>query len=134
MAIKVATKFVQEIKYIPLGERAEDVKTSFTLKTLDYKTLSQLDDGLTSVGSDNQVSLKTGTYNRMALKHALQGWENFLDFDTGKEIKFKVDGNGTASDESLGYIPAELRNELASVVLEASRNPEKIKDFLGDGS
>ncbi|BDQ01947.1 MAG: hypothetical protein KatS3mg036_0501 [Ignavibacterium sp.] len=116
MAIALSRKTVD---YILESDRKLDKseQTIFKIKPLSAKQYARIQDSMRFSRKDNGDSNieNLGTYTYEVLLYGLVGWENFKDADS-QEVKF----NSKAVDESIDYLPIDVRYELANAIMELS--------------
>lgn len=106
-----ALKHLVAEHYVPLSERDSETPTRFLLRPLDG--IERLD---VTYYRDEMGNLSlSSSAARAALKHGLQGWENFLD-DAGSPVMY-IPGD---RDANLKRLPAELVAELATEIFVRS--------------
>ena len=128
MALTVSkAKLTTDFEYIPLSQKGEDTpfKVNFTAIKLD--ALAELQDAAIRINKDGEYSVSINTLNYAVIKEGLTGWSNIAD-DTGP-IRFKRDNNG-ATDSTLSLIPGDIRNELATVIVEVSKDLPNAAEYL----
>lgn len=102
-----ATPKLKSDWFIPESERESDNPTRFKYKPLDSE---QFNEVLLHVSKDSDTI--TGKGMNLAVHYGLQDWENFLDPDTGKELKF--------SRMNMKRIPNSIFLDLANTIIKAS--------------
>jgi hypothetical protein len=90
--------------------------------------MSRIDDRTTQVhnlgSKDKFAQLAAGTKNYETLRLGLVGWVSY-NFDDGSEVPFKTErdkglGLDVPTEETLSYLPPEVRNELAEAILNGN--------------
>lgn len=127
MAIIHNTKHTDGIFYTINSEKGDAKPFKVKLKPIDSIELVKLQDGML-LRSDNDISLRTGSYNVNVLRLSIVGWENMID-DSKKPIKMELTPNGTISDKSLRMIPSTVFDEIAGVAVAISNDPKTISLF-----
>ena len=107
------------------------VPTEFMLGPISARKQARIEDSLTTMtghgtGKRNskddgqEFSVNVGSQTRDILAAGLRGWSDFF-FKNGDPIPFKTrDAGGEATDETIGYIPADHRKEIADAITERS--------------
>lgn len=109
MAIK-ATSVIKPDWYTPEDEKEEESPTRFKLKPLDgIQYMDVMSEVAKNLDGDIQI---TGRGLKLVVKWGVVGWENFVDPDTGKEIKY--------SPHNMQRVPPLVLSELVSEILERS--------------
>jgi hypothetical protein len=129
LAINLSTTGVKEsYKYVPLIEKDNSENPfSVKFKKLDLKTLASIKDESITVKADSTFTVNTNTQYYLTLRESLLGWENLNN--GGDPVQFKKDADGV-TDETLEFLPAELRAEIAQVIIDVSDNPSKASEIL----
>jgi hypothetical protein len=122
---------IEGFNYIPMAEKGEEVPFSVKLKTVNSIELAQLTDGLLQRSADDNVSLRTGSYNVGICKSGIIGWAGMTDVN-GKEISITLTRNGTIDDASLNKIPAPMFEEIAGVIASVSQDPATLQLFISE--
>jgi hypothetical protein len=128
MAIKITKPVATGYKYIPTSERGEKEPFAIWVKPLSTRDLMVLEDNVVRRESET-VFLSAGQLSFKVLQKSLVSWENITDAD-GNAITVRRNADGTASEESLGYLGAEMITEIANVVAAISRNTANIQIFF----
>lgn len=128
MAVTYNSALVDGFFYTLLSERGDKKPFKVKLRAIDSIALAQLQDGLL-LRNNNDVSLRTGTYNVNVCRLAIVGWENMQDLK-GKEIEITLTKAGTISDESLKRIPAYFFDEISNVAVSVSNDPTSLQMYL----
>jgi len=128
MALKVTkAKLNTEFRYTPLSEAGEDKPFTVYFTAISLDKLAALQDAALKVDSSGAYSVSVNTLNYEVLKTALTGWEN-VESDNGP-VAFKRTNEGT-TEGSLALIPTEMRNEIATVIVEVSRDLPNAEEYL----
>lgn len=128
MALNISkTSFDSEYTYIPLAERGEDKPFSVTFNRIPLDKLAVIQDDAITVKQSGAYALNINSQYYNILKFALTGWENITEGK--KAIKFRI-VHGVASNESLEILPSDIRAEIASVILDVSRDPSNADVYL----
>jgi len=127
MALTITQKD-DEYKYTPVSQRGEDKPFTVTFKVLSLEVLAEAQDTVLNVGNDQNMTMHVNSQNLTALRHGLIGWENIED-SNGKPVKFRI-VRGITATECLEYLPQDIRTEVATVILEVSKDPARAKDLL----
>ncbi len=120
-------KLKTNFEYVPITEKGTDAPFTIVFDSIGLDTLAELQDAAIRVSKDGEYSISINTLNYAVLKLALVGWKN-VNTDDGP-IRFKRDNNG-ATDSSLALIPGDMRNELATIILEVSKDLPNAEDYL----
>jgi len=130
MALTFKTKKIQDtFTYIPEDQRGEEKPFSVEFKRIPLDVLAELQDESIGLSQSGTYTININQQHLKALKYALIGWDNINDGK--KPIKFRIVHN-EASDESLEVLPPELRAEIASVIIEVSKDPANADIILGN--
>lgn len=112
-------------KYIPKCERDKpaEEQSAFFLRPLTARQNAVMQDKISEICTDKNrkeavIRVHSGSQVLSALEMGLVGWENFKGVD-GKDIPFRA-----GAEEMFDYIPADVRRELAEVVIEGRELPE----------
>jgi hypothetical protein len=124
------TKLQDTYTYIPEDQRGEEKPFSVEFKRIPLDELADLQDKSFVLTQSGSYTISINTQHLNALRYALVGWDNITD-DKGKAFKFRIVHN-EASEESLELLPPELRAEIASVIIEVSKNPANADSILGN--
>lgn len=119
----------KEYKYVPYAERGKPDAFTVTVKLLDSRVLSKLDDGYVVFGGEESITLQQGTYNMKALKYGVVSWENLTDGEV--EYPVKKNAKGEVLDECLAMLPSSIITEIANVIVSISKFPENADVILG---
>jgi len=122
-------KLEDEYEYIPESQREEDKPFTVRFKRIPLNKLAELQDESIGIRQSGTYTININSQHYTALKLALIGWSNIMDGK--KELKFRI-VHGVASDESLEILPTELRTEIASVIIEVSKDPANADVYLTD--
>lgn len=130
MALKISkSNFETDYTYIPVSERGEAKPFSISFKRIPLDKLALIQDEAITIKQSGTYALNINSQYYNILKMALTGWENITEGK--KEIKFRI-VHGVASDESIEILPADIRAEIASVILDVSRDPSNADAYLKD--
>ena len=102
-------------------DRPEAEQTAFRIRSLSATERSGVEDNAISQGSDGEQRLRSGSMLISALHLGLMGWSNFPP--GGPDQPFRTKGKGLArrvSEKCLSAIPADVRQEVAAEILNAS--------------
>jgi len=121
--------FDDTYEYTPVNQRGEEKPFSVTFKRIPLDVLAVLQDEAVALSQSGTYTINVNSQYLKTLKYALTGWKNVNDGK--KDIKFRI-VHGEASDESLGIIPPELRAEIASIIIEVSKDPANADVILGN--
>jgi len=116
-----------EYTYIPESQRGETKPFSVTFKRIPLDKLAVLQDESIGIKQSGTYTININSQHYNALKVALVGWSNITEGK--KAIKFRI-VRGVASDESLELLPADIRAEIASVIIEVSKDPSNADEYL----
>lgn len=134
MSLTVNAKKSESFEYVPVNFRGEDAPFKVTIKRIDSRTFTKLEDGLTKLHQeDATISFASGSFNWQVLKRGVTGWENIFDAD-GAPIKFVKDSSGLMDDSCIEFLPFELITEIATTISSITRTPEHTDIFLGKTS
>ncbi len=128
MALKInKAKPKTSYEYVPIIEKGVDNPFTIMFDRIPLDELAVLQDDALSVNKEGEYSISINTLNYQVLKLALTGWKN-VETDEGVVI-FKRDNAGT-SDGSLSLIPGDIRGELATVIIEVSKDLSNAEEYL----
>jgi len=128
MALTVKkAKLKTSFEYTPIIEKGQDKPFTVLFDAISLETLAGLQDDAIKVSQDGNYSVSINTLNYAVLKEALTGWKN-IETDEGPVV-FKRDHNG-ASEASLALIPADIRSELATIIVEVSKDLPNAEKYL----
>jgi len=119
-----------EYTYTPLSQRDEKDPFYVTFKRLSLEVIAEAQDTVLNLNNDQSMTLHVNAQNLLALRHGLTGWDNITD-TKGKPVKFRI-VRGVTATECLEYLPQELRTEIATVILEVTKDPSKADELLGN--
>ena len=122
-------KLETNFEYIPLSQKGEDSPFTIRFEALKLDNLAELQDSAIRIDKDGNYSVSINSLNYAVLKAGLTDWENISD-DKG-HIRFKRDNNG-ATDSSLALIPGDIRNELATIIVEVSKDLPNAEEYLAE--
>ena len=105
----------------------EEIPFTVHFEALGLDTLAELQDSAIRVSKDGEYSISINTLNYAVIKRALTGWEN-VEAQDGP-VRFKRDNNG-ATDSSLALIPGDIRSELATIIVEVSKDLPNAEEYL----
>ena len=117
----------EEYEYIPESQKGEDKPFTVKFKRIPLDKLAELQDESIGIRQSGTYTININSQHYNALKLSLIGWDNIMDGK--KPLKFRILRN-LASDESLEMIPTEIRTEIASVIIEVSKNPADADLYL----
>lgn len=120
----------KEVDFIPFSERGQENPFTVTLRPLDSRLISKLDDGYVTFVNDEGVTLQQGTYNLKAVKYGIVSWKNLNDED-GKEYNVTKNSKGEILDECIGMLPSNIVSELATAIISLSKYPDSAEALLG---
>ncbi len=130
MALTVAkAKLKTSFEYTPIIEKGNDKPFTVMFEALPLDALATLQDDAIRVSQDGRYSVSINSLNYAVLKEALTGWKN-VEADDGP-VRFKRDNAG-ASEGSLALIPADMRSELATVIVEVSKDLPNAEEYLNE--
>lgn len=130
MALTVTkAKLQTNFEYIPLTQKGEDKPFTVYFDAIKLDDLAELQDAAIRINKDGEYSISINTLNYAVIKEALTGWANISD-DKGS-IRFKRDDKG-ATDSSLVLIPGDIRNELATIIVEVSKDLPNAVEYLAE--
>lgn len=121
------SKLKTDFSYVPLTQKGNDKPFTVQFEALPLDTLAELQDAAIRVSKDGEYSISINTLNYAVIKKAIMGWNNVED-DNGP-VRFKRDNRG-ATDSSLALIPADIRSELATVIVEVSKDLPNAEAYL----
>jgi hypothetical protein len=119
----------ETIRYIPKCDRElpTEEQVIFLYRPLTAKEAADIQDRLTETTlggkAESTMRIYSGSQQLKALQSGMKGWENFKD-KKGKAIEWR-DNNGTPRNENFDRIPADVRQELAQVIIEGGEVSEK---------
>lgn len=122
---------VEGFTFTPQSEKGDKAPFKVKLKTIDSSDIVRLQDGFLLRGSDNNISLKTGSYNVQVCLLGIVGWENVKDVK-GKDIEITLTPAGTISDESLNRVPPQFFEEFATAIVAVSSDPSKLQFYADE--
>ena len=114
--------------YTPVSQRGEDNPFNVTFTRLSLEVSAEAQDTVLNLNNDQSMTLHVNAQNLLALRHGLTSWENLTD-TKGKPVKFRR-VRGVAATECLEYLPQEIRTEIASVILEVTKDPTSADALL----
>lgn len=130
MALQVTkAKLETSFEYVPLSQKGEDNPFTIQFEAIKLDELAELQDSAIRINKDGEYSVSINTLNYAVIKAALTGWSNISD-DKGA-IRFKRDDKG-ATDSSLSLIPGDIRNELATIIVEVSKDLPNAEEYLAE--
>ena len=121
------SKLKTEFEYAPISQKGEDKPFTVKFTAIPLDSLAELQDAALKVSKDGEYNMSINTLNYATIKLALTGWYN-IEADDGP-IRFKRDNNG-ATDGSLALIPGDIRNELATIIIEVSKDLPNAEEYL----
>lgn len=111
------------IRYVPKCERDLPVETQtvFLLRPLTARDAARMQDDIAEVmtgkkSENSTMKINSGSNVLRALELGLAGWENFKTND-GKDVEWR-ENNGKPRPEMFDCLPADIRRELAEVIIE----------------
>jgi len=120
---KLKTSFI----YVPTAEKMEDRPFKVHFEAIPLDSLAELQDAAIRVSKEGEYSISINTLNYAVIKEALIGWEN-VESDAGV-VQFKRDHKG-ATDNTLALIPGDIRSELATIIVEVSKDLPNAEEYL----
>ena len=113
-------------EYIPKQDEnaPEEFQTKFELKVLSERELRQIEKGMKFNVKTNEVNITDREVEYRALKLGLRGWSNFK-LRNGDSVEFAADGKGQPTDQSIDWIPPNVRTELTNVITTGSQFKEE---------
>lgn len=130
MALTVTkAKLENSFEYVPLSQKGEDKPFTVMFDALPLDVLANLQDAAIRVSQDGEYSISINSLNYAVIKAGLTGWKN-VESDEGT-VRFKRDNKG-ASDSSLSLIPGDIRTELATVIVEVSKDLPNASTYLAE--
>ncbi len=132
-------KINNERVFISEFETDKENPTKWKIGILDPDISADIEDNITDIevsskkGNDKaKAKLNIGRRNLLILRYGLKGFENFMDPETGKEIKFETEIRPFAkksyevvSDRIIALIPSKVRTELANAILDENTFSEE---------
>lgn len=106
MALNAAPKLKSDW-FTPESERESDNPTRFKYKPLDSVQMTEV---LLHVSTESGTI--TGKGLNLAVQYGLEDWENLMDPDTGKPLKF--------GRMNIKRVPNSILLDLANTIIEAS--------------
>ena len=128
MALVFNNALKEGFKYIIESDKGEKNPFSVTINPIDSVRLVQLEDGLLKRGTDNTLSIATGSYNVSLCVNSIVGWEGMAD-ENGKPIEIVKDIKGFIAIQSLEQLPTAIITEVAGVIASVSQDPKNIQLF-----
>lgn len=117
------------IRYIPKCDRDQPVEnqTVFLLRPLTARDAARMQDDIAEVmtgkkSENSTMKINSGSNVLRALELGLAGWENFKTAD-GHDVEWRENA-GKPRPEMLDCLPADIRRELAEVIIEGRELPE----------
>lgn len=130
MGLKVNNaSFKTTFEYVPLAQRGEKKPFTIIFEALKMDKLAKLKDNAMRVDENGNYTVSLNTLNYEVLKSGIVGWKNIEDAKGA--VKFKSDKQG-ASDESLTLIPIDIRNEIATIIVEVSNDLPNAEEYLAE--
>jgi len=130
MALTVTkAKLQNSFEYVPLTEKGQEKPFTILFDALPLDVLALLQDDAIKVSQDGGYSVSINTLNYSVIKQAITGWKN-VEADDGP-VRFKRDNNG-ATDGSLALIPGDIRTELATIIVEVSKDLPNAVEYLAE--
>lgn len=128
MALTVPNaKLKTDFEYTPISQVGEDKPFIVQFDSIPLDKLAELQDSAVRVSKEGEYSISINTLNYSVIKLALTGWKN-VEADDGP-IRFKRDNRG-ATDSTLSIIPGDIRSELATVIVEVSKDLPNAEAYL----
>jgi len=122
-------KLKTDFEYSPLSEKLEEAPFTVMFTALPLDVLAKLQDSALSVSKDGEYNVSINSLNHSVLKLAITGWKNIGTEEA--PIRLKRDDNG-ATDSSLTLIPGDMRSELATIIIEVSKDLPNAEDYLAE--
>ena len=130
MALKLSkAKLTTNFEYVPLVQKGEDKPFTVQFESIPLDALAELQDSAIRVSKDGEYSISINSLNYAVIKLAVTGWKN-VETEEGP-IRFKRDNRG-ATDGSLALIPADMRNEIATIIIEVSKDLPNAEEYLDE--
>jgi len=128
MALKLTkAKLKTDFEYVPLSEKGTENPFTVLFDSIGLDSLAELQDAAIRVSKDGEYNISLNTLNYEVLKLAITGWKH-VEADAGP-IRFKRDNKG-ATDSSLVLIPADMRSEIATIIIEVSKDLPNAEEYL----
>ncbi len=128
MALTVAkAKFRTDFTYIPMSQKGVDKPFTVMFNSIPLDRLAVLQDEAIKVSPNGEYSMSINTLNYKVLIESLTGWKN-VETEDGP-VYFKRDNSG-ASESSLALIPADIRGELSTIIVEVSKDLPNAENYL----
>ena len=107
-------------------ERSEEPAPGATSFSIGYISRLELPDILGTFNNlQNLEGKEAATFQQKVLRLGLRGWKNFK-FSDGGNVPFAADrDSGEPTDETIGYLDFDTRNELTNVIVVQSINGAK---------
>jgi hypothetical protein len=132
MAIIAQPKNLLTYDYTPMTERGDKKPFTVTVKRLTTKEYTFIEDKIARFNQDQSITFNTGTFNWEIVKKGLVDWKNLIDGD-GKPIKIVIGSEGVL-DSSLNLLPLDIISEIATLIVNITKDPENIESYLGEDS
>jgi len=132
MAIIATPKAQTTYNYVPMTERGEKKPFTAIVKRLSTKEYTFIEDKIARFNQDQSITFNTGTFNWEIVKKGLVDWENLTD-EKGKQIKIVVGSEGVL-DSSLNLLPLDIITELATLIVNLTKDPENASMYLSEDS
>jgi hypothetical protein len=116
-------------EYTPISQKGEDKPFTVLFDALPLDVLASLQDDAIKVSQDGGYNVSINTLNYAVIKTALTGWENVEAADG--PVRFKRDHNGV-TDGTLSLIPGDIRTELATIIVEVSKDLPNAEEYLSE--
>jgi hypothetical protein len=132
MAIIAQPKNLLTYDYTPMTERGDKKPFTVTVKRLTTKEYTFIEDKIARFNQDQSITFNTGTFNWEIVKKGLVDWKNLIDGE-GKPIKIVIGSEGVL-DSSLNLLPLDIISEIATLIVNITKDPENIESYLGEDS
>jgi len=128
MALIFNSQVEEGFDYVPEAQKGEKKPFKVRIVPIPSVVMVKLEDGLLQRSVENELSLKTGSYNVSLCLEAVAGWDNMDDVE-GNPIPLVATPKGRISEESLSMLPTGIINEIAGVIASVSQDPASIQIF-----
>jgi len=130
MALTISkAKLKTDFEYVPLAEKGAEKPFTVMFTAISLEALAGIQDDAIKVSQDGGYSVSINSLNYSVLRQALTGWKN-VETDDGP-IRFKKDNKGT-TESTLALIPGDMRSELATVIVEVSKDLPNAETYLSE--
>lgn len=125
--------------YIPRCDRdlPKEKQTRFLIRAMTAKTRERLENNMAAANRNGGVDVFMGSAYYNICKEGLVGWENFRvpNEESGAEedVEFKTitspfdKKRQVPTDETMSYIPSDIRKEIADVIENERFTPEDLE-------